>query len=384
MATRVLIKYKDKFIGLENKFSISEIILPKYNEFDNQIYDLSFFITLLITNNLYNNYLPECIDDMTDKYFLLTEMKFFDKDCIYYDLDNALKILKIDEIELPDFLKLIDKSNVKNYNVNQSFIDMINCYTEYKSSFITLFNPNNKQVLHMFSAGKDSLLSAYFLEHIGYNVYLFHFDNGYMRDVDKPYLYYLETFNKLDKNIFFEQDHSNILIKDIFLTNFSKWQELHGNNVTDYSIDSEIRCLCCRCAMYEVIIKYAILNKINTISEGARKCQLFMIEQEEMINRFKALAHTFNIEIKYPVLNIDDDDEEKRLLLAYGSSSKTWESKCLLGRKAMNKTIEDKKIILDYYDKYILPNMIKRINNVYLEDIPDSYVVKKLGRNKFD
>ena len=60
-----------------------------------------------------------------------------------------------------------------------------------------------------------------------------------------------------------------------------------------------------------------------------------------------------------PVLYVDDDQKEIEELLANGHSSKTWESKCLIGRPAKDKTEEDEKILIDCYDQIIEPSVQK-------------------------
>ena len=54
----------------------------------------------------------------------------------------------------------------------------------------------NNDCLLLYSGGKDSTLAAIRLYKAGYNVHFIHFDNGHMLDQNKPYLTFLETFNK--------------------------------------------------------------------------------------------------------------------------------------------------------------------------------------------
>ena len=57
----------------------------------------------------------------------------------------------------------------------------------------------------------------------------------------------------------------------------------------------------------------------------------------------------------------NDDQEEIDELLANNHSSKTWESKCLIGKPPKDKTSEDEKIIVDYYDSVLEPAVQKRL-----------------------
>ena len=48
-------------------------------------------------------------------------------------------------------------------------------------------------------------------------------------------------------------------------------------------------------------------------------------------------------------------------LLSNGHSSKTWESKCLIGKPPKDKTSDDERIIVDYYDSILEPAVQKRL-----------------------
>ncbi len=117
-------------------------------------------------------------------------------------------------------------------------------------------------------------------------------------------------------------------------------------------------------AMYTEILCYAKKHHFKYIAEGARISQKFMIEHPAMIHRLKELAANYQIELLYPVLTLEDDFKEMQELIKYGFSSKSWESKCLLGRKPMEKTKEEEKIILGYYEDIIKPNMQKKLNRL--------------------
>ena len=59
-----------------------------------------------------------------------------------------------------------------------------------------------------YSDGRDSILLAISLYNARYNVHFIHFDNGYMRDCDKTYLTFQETFNK-EIDYYFDYELSN-------------------------------------------------------------------------------------------------------------------------------------------------------------------------------
>ena len=178
-----------------------------------------------------------------------------------------------------------------------------------------------------------------------------------MLDQDKPYLTFLETFNK-DKDYYFDYSLSSVDIKDLFDEYYNEWSSKISY---DKELDSEIRCLSCRMAMYTKVIQIAKERGYKYIAEGARISQKFMLEQLPITQRLKDLASSHGIKLLLPVLYVDDDQKEIEELLENGHSSKTWESKCLIGRPAKDKTEEDEQIIIDYYDKIIEPNVQKKL-----------------------
>ncbi|MDE6141063.1 MAG: hypothetical protein K2G03_00525, partial [Bacilli bacterium] len=114
--------------------------------------------------------------------------------------------------------------------------------------------------------------------------------------------------------------------------------------------------------MYTKAFEIARNNNFRIISEGARISQKFFIEQERFIINLKEIANELGIELLFPVLHLDDDKELIRCLLDSGFSSKTWESKCLLGEKAVDKSKEDEQVITDYYNNFIRPKILKYLH----------------------
>ena len=70
---------------------------------------------------------------------------------------------------------------------------------------------------------------------------------------------------------------------------------------------SQYRCLVCRMSMYTYSISLAREMNIKYIAEGARKSQLFAIEQEELLSEFKNLCSMYDIELLTPVNDLEDD-----------------------------------------------------------------------------
>ena len=378
--TKLLIKYKGSYICERYRNEIDFINIPMYYPNNEAFSNLSIFITLLLTNHLSEDYssnkkLNEIEwSKLFEEYFIPDYLHQVDKDTYIYDLDEFLeenslykeyieKIIK--SLKFPLTIKNISELKNKEEKIELSEEDLydwrypLTTVNSNLESFISKRHQErkNNDCLLLYSGGKDSTLAAIRLYRSGYNVHFIHFDNGHMLDQDKPYLTFLETFNK-DKDYYFDYSLSSVDIKDLFDEYYNEWSNKISN---DKDLDSEIRCLSCRMAMYTKVIQIAKERGYKYIAEGARISQKFMLEQLPITQRLKDLASSHGIKLLLPVLYVDDDQKEIEELLENGHSSKTWESKCLIGRPAKDKTEEDEQIIIDYYDKIIEPNVQKKL-----------------------
>ena len=378
--TKLLIKYKESYICERYRNEIDFINIPMYYPNNEAFSNLSIFITLLLTNHLSEDYssnkkLNEIEwSKLFEEYFIPDYLHQVDKDTYIYDLDEFLeenslykeyieKIIK--SLKFPLTIKNISELKNKEEKIELSEEDLydwrypLTTVNSNLESFISKRHQErkNNDCLLLYSGGKDSTLAAIRLYRSGYNVHFIHFDNGHMLDQDKPYLTFLETFNK-DKDYYFDYSLSSVDIKDLFDEYYNEWSSKISY---DKELDSEIRCLSCRMAMYTKVIQIAKERGYKYIAEGARISQKFMLEQLPITQRLKDLASSHGIKLLLPVLYVDDEQKEIEELLENGHSSKTWESKCLIGRPAKDKTEEDEQIIIDYYDKIIEPNVQKKL-----------------------
>ena len=386
--TKLLIKYKGSYICERYRNEIDFINIPMYYPNNEAFSNLSIFITLLLTNHLSEDYssnkklneiewrklTEEEWGELFEEYFIPDYLHQVDKDTYIYDLDEFLeenslykeyieKIIK--SLKFPLTIKNISELKNKEEKIELSEEDLydwrypLTTVNSNLESFISKRHQErkNNDCLLLYSGGKDSTLAAIRLYRSGYNVHFIHFDNGHMLDQDKPYLTFLETFNK-DKDYYFDYSLSSVDIKDLFDEYYNEWSSKISY---DKELDSEIRCLSCRMAMYTKVIQIAKERGYKYIAEGARISQKFMLEQLPITQRLKDLASSHGIKLLLPVLYVDDDQKEIEELLENGHSSKTWESKCLIGRPAKDKTEEDEQIIIDYYDKIIEPNVQKKL-----------------------
>lgn len=375
---KLAILYKNKLLLEKNKNKIKFIEVPKYFSDSDDFADISNFITLLcagIMDDNYNSQVKANYSEWADKnetYFFPEVLVQIDEDTYVYNLDEAISDSSILTEEIIDknfknapsslvwksYDELKKKEDITKQGDDETTNYAILAQETFDKDILKVFDVtrkmrSNKDVLLLYSGGKDSTLSAIRLKNMGYNPYFIHFDNGSMLDVDKPFLTFQKSFEGLDA-YHFPYEYSDVDISKLFLRYFEDWQDKSNPLLT-----SEIRCLSCRMAMYTKTLEIARYNKFKFVAEGARISQKFFIEQEKFIPRFKELADNFGITLLYPVLHLEDDKEEIKELLANGHSSKTWESKCLLGESAMDKTKEDEDVIMHYYDEHIRPKVLR-------------------------
>lgn len=383
---KLIIKFKEQFLCEIIHNEIDFIHVPIY--FDQEAFsNISIFITLLFHglldanyyskknltdiewNNLFEaGFYPEALSQIEENTFL------YDMDLQLQDqtlpLESALNNLPINLTLISEDEKQFQKSLENNYVDEETPYGFHSSITFVNSDMLTLLKKlklprTSKDVLLMYSGGKDSTLAAIRLVKKGYQVHFIHFDNGYMCDTDKPFLTYKKSFSNLD-GYYFPYQFSSINIQKEFESLFQDWKFASGNKINHGSIDSEIQCLSCRSAMYLTAIAIAQLYGYKYIAEGARMSQKFLIEQPIMLKKFEELANQFGIKLLFPVLTLDDDKTEIEELLNAGFSAKSWESKCLLGREAKDKTSKDNDEILTYYNTHIKPVSKQKIYQIKL------------------
>ena len=374
---KLLIKYQDSYICERNLHEIDYISVPSYYPNNEDFSNISIFITLLLSNNLTKNYLSKINlneiewKELFETYFLPECLKQVGKETYIYDLDELindypkLKVYYdklISNLELPLVIKM--HSELKNSNEEIESSEEARYNFEYPvvtvNKDLEVFiskrhrKRNDKDCLLLYSGGRDSTLAAVRLFNEGYNVHFIHLDNGHMLDQNKPYLTFEEMFDK-EERFYFDYELSSVDIRKLF-------EEYFDNNLTiDNELLSEIRCLSCRVAMYTKVIQIAKERGYKYIAEGARISQKFMLEQLPIIDRLKELVSSQGMTLLLPVLYIEDDKLEIEELLSNGYSSKTWESKCLIGKPAKDKTEEDERIIINYYDEVLEPVVQKKL-----------------------
>ena len=80
----------------------------------------------------------------------------------------------------------------------------------------------------------------------------------------------------------------------------------------------QFTCLACRSAMYIYTVLLCKKLNIKVVVEGARKSQLFAIEQLSMLEEYRDLLNAFGIELVTPLVNLENDYDRTIELLIRG------------------------------------------------------------------
>lgn len=233
-----------------------------------------------------------------------------------------------------------------------------------------------KEVLILFSGGKDSLLSALRYLDNNYKVYLVTYDNCYSLGTNNV----KTTVNRLIKKYgnnrveFIGKKDISAIFRNFIVPFYNYKFDYIVNNYGPVSI-SQFNCLACRMSMYIASIIICKQKNIKVVVDGARICQLFVIEQEVMLKKFISFFKKYNIKIDYPVKNIDNDWELKNELLIRGLIPKTKELQCLLGCPVSKEEIDNQLIdsICNVYEKYLKDKAIKVINDYININISEDF-----------
>ena len=105
--------------------------------------------------------------------------------------------------------------------------------------------------------------------------------------------------------------------------------------------------------MYIASIILCNRYNIKNVFDGARRSQLFAIEQREMLNKFEDLFSENDVHINYPLENEIDDWKLKNELLLRGIVPKTLEPQCLLGVPTQEKNENILMATVNVYEKYL-------------------------------
>ena len=239
-----------------------------------------------------------------------------------------------------------------------------------------------EKVLLFFSGGNDSTLSACKLALEGYDVYLITFDNGCEEEIENirnravalekrfpGRVHNLGVYSSAADFMMMRYQSSNIP--------FSKILEDYGDLNSN-----QLNCLNCRSGMYIVGAAVARRIGINYIAEGARKTQMFALEQKELLDRFASILEKYNIKLLLPVYDFESDGKVEDELWYYPNilmperlpGTNHYECKCFLGLP-MDKPLSEEEI--NAYGNFF-DDKLSSVISKHIEEFPNMVIDEQL------
>lgn len=223
---------------------------------------------------------------------------------------------------------------------------------------------HKKEILLLFSGGRDSFLSACKLIDEDYFVYLVHYDNGCgvgNDNVEDTAKRIIERYGEARVKYIGTKSIVGFwrsFFQPIFTMKPSEIIKNYGELTM-----SQFHCLTCRTSMYILSVLLCKNMGIKFIAEGGRRDQGFIIELEAMISRYTTLLKENEIELMLPVYNLSDDWERKNELLIRGFLPKTYETQCYLGVPLSDSEKDNDVIdaVLRFYDEFMLDRIREMI-----------------------
>lgn len=226
-------------------------------------------------------------------------------------------------------------------------------------------NTKKKEVILLFSEGRDSFLAGCYLIEDGFKIYMVTFENGVglgRYNAEHGAKRIIKRYGK-DKAEFLGVHCVAGIWREFFLPYFNMKPSEILKEFGELTI-SQFHCLTCRSVMYIWTIIKAKQMGIKYIADGARKDQGFVIELPNMIKKFRDFFAEYSIELLLPVWDLDSDWKRKNLLLLREFIPKTLESQCLIGVGLPGGRTPDEEIqkaVENYFDKVVLPRARKII-----------------------
>lgn len=214
-----------------------------------------------------------------------------------------------------------------------------------------------KEVLVLFSGGKDSFLTTCLLIEQGFKVLMVTFENGAGLEGSNA--------NHGAQRIIEKYGEERVEYLGLYFT-AGIWREFllpflnmkPSEILSEYGelTSSQFNCLTCRSAMYAATIMIAKEHDVVYVADGARSVQGFVIELPCMAQRFREFFEEFSIDLMFPVLSLESDWRLKNLLLSRGFIPKTLEPQCLLGAPIFDiPDCEIQEAVVKYFDKVVAP-----------------------------
>ena len=221
-----------------------------------------------------------------------------------------------------------------------------------------------KDILVMFSGGKDSFLTACRLASKGYKVHLLSFNNGCVFGEEAVRHGAQRLINRFGDRIEFDGIYLTVASIRRFERNIMRSTVSQLNDNYGSVTFTQLRCAHCQTAMWAAAIAYCVAKAIPEVACGYRKDDLFCTGSEMYRQRMVALANKFNINVQFPVLDSYTDTERDNELCHFSFMPQVFEPKCMEGMPAVRRLEGDEETqLLSYLKSVVFPQMEEEIKN---------------------
>lgn len=215
------------------------------------------------------------------------------------------------------------------------------------------------KILHMYSGGRDSLLSAYILKESRdpvYDVFLQFFDNGCIKNTQHAYSAF--DIGNIKQKFFIKPIVSTAGIwRSLWRDCPNKTADEILNEYGKLSI-SQFHCITCHAAMYVAAAAICQNEHMKFVSMGTRRSQGFSVDNPKIVGKIKEFFKKYDIEVVLPVYNLDDDNKRKNMLMMRDAPTKVLEPQCMIGFPLEKELTEDEiEAACKFWDYSLLASM---------------------------
>lgn len=205
----------------------------------------------------------------------------------------------------------------------------------------------------MLSGGRDSLLAASIAIESGYHIVPVICDNGHIEGIEraKYAVYHLQEVygaNMVGGLVVRKMGYALLqYVQDMWQSRAKALSKVYPE-MQMY----QAHCLACKSAMYVSVLKFCRYCNIQTLVDGVRRSQGFIVDTDQMVSRFKDFARAHGVVVMTPLMELVSDQDRKRLLNDRGLPTKTLEPQCFLGCPMPDK-LHDEEIsdLLKFFDE---------------------------------
>lgn len=216
-----------------------------------------------------------------------------------------------------------------------------------------------KDVLLLFSGGRDSILSAVRLIKNGYHVRMISFDNGHMQKTKLMRKTADRLVSKFGKECC---SYEGIFSIAPILYDFL------GEYMRESSIGCQMlhcTCLCCHTAMLLRAVIFCKENNIHYLASGDKEADPYLFNSTEFFQFYVSICRENGIELLRPVRDVSTNFERKIEIAESGIHPKVYEPQCWLGYSTINRLTHAETVkAYEIFSERVMCKVKKRIDDI--------------------